>query len=546
MKGRKTNQLLGVVNILVGILICIYVYIFKEYSVEFTRHHKLIFNTAKTGINVLVSLVVIYNLIFAIVNRKNKRLLVYYLLSLFTLMIFNEYSYVYSIFPILSGILLYIFMIKNNYIEKESSFSITISVLLILLTLGASSGIIMYNPIGEYMKNQERISLNLIKYDEEFFKYISPVEIEDKYINVKENGKWGFVNKEGEEIIPFDYDFATPFYKITAFDKEFEVAGVSKNKVTTIILKNKREVMSYNSEYESSDPKGKLEEFEEVLKTTLKQKEIILDNDSNFQSLLKKKVYNEDTENKNYTYRFEFSNKYDVLVIESQMGNKPKFKFASRQNTKDTIDINAENLLYDKTGLYVYKNGYLPFYSRSENIQGWFDEEGNRKKIEGSFQILDIDKDKILIKNYKKEVVYFIDYNMNEISQMYKEVIPFDNKYIVRYNDGDSKWTIIDNKLQKYVNEEWDIFTNRFLGEEIYLFANINENLEIDDNNYVKIDFALFKKDFTLFRSNTYREIYDLFYKVKNQEDSNEYYEFINSIKSGKIIYPGDQYYNKK
>ena len=47
----------------------------------------------------------------------------------------------------------------------------------------------------------------------------------------EKTGKWGYINKKGEQKIDFKYDFATPFYKIKSFDKEFEVASVSEGNI---------------------------------------------------------------------------------------------------------------------------------------------------------------------------------------------------------------------------------------------------------------------------------------------------------------------------
>jgi len=44
---------------------------------------------------------------------------------------------------------------------------------------------------------------------------------------VSKNGKWGFINKKGEIIIPLEYDNVTNFYenesKVSKGDKKFKI-----------------------------------------------------------------------------------------------------------------------------------------------------------------------------------------------------------------------------------------------------------------------------------------------------------------------------------
>ena len=51
----------------------------------------------------------------------------------------------------------------------------------------------------------------------------------DAYINVKKDGKFGYINQNGKIVIDFSFDFASPFVLINEYDKTFEVALVSEN-----------------------------------------------------------------------------------------------------------------------------------------------------------------------------------------------------------------------------------------------------------------------------------------------------------------------------
>lgn len=544
MKGRKTNLIIAFTNILISVMFLVYIYLYKENAITFTRHHKLIFDYIKGGMLVILITGLLSNFVYLIGNIKNGKLYIYYMLTFGSLLYLFQLEYIYSIFLIVPALLIIKYMKRNNYIEKENNNIIMYNIFLILSIVFLTFSLLTYKQIGAFLKKKENV--NLIKYEADYFKYITPPEKEEIYINMQNSeGLWGYVNVKGEEKIEFKYDYATPFYTIKVFDKEFEIAGVTQKSITTLILKNKREVMSFNSEYDNENKLAKLKEFEEVLKNELKLTDIKEEAQIQYKNLKKKKIYEEkDAENKQYTYRYDYSEKYDLLVYESQIGNKTIYKFANKDNVKETIDINAENLIYDKSGLYVFENGYMPFYSPSKQEQGWFDKEGKRKKITGKIQILDVTEDKILIKNYNKDIVYFVDYNINQISNTYKEVVKHKEHYIVK-NSETNKWTIIDKNFAKVINEEYDVFSDKFLTEGGYLFANISTGLDIDEFGYIKINYLLVTDDFKNIKTD-FKNIYNLYYRLENKENENIYYDLVDKIKKGDVTYPGDLYYKTK
>ena len=75
---------------------------------------------------------------------------------------------------------------------------------------------------GEENKNE-------LAYKSDYFKYITELGIEDVYINIKKDGKYGYINQNGEVVIDFLYDYASPFVGITAYNKHFDIALVCQN-----------------------------------------------------------------------------------------------------------------------------------------------------------------------------------------------------------------------------------------------------------------------------------------------------------------------------
>ena len=133
MKGKKTNVFLGILNIMLGILLIIYVfYMMSNNRLELTRHQRLVINIQHNiifGVTIVVSII---NLIFSLFNMKKGYYFVFYLFSLVGRVTFFAPSYIYPIFVIGSGILIIRTLSKNNYIEKDNFLASTI----ILIMMG--------------------------------------------------------------------------------------------------------------------------------------------------------------------------------------------------------------------------------------------------------------------------------------------------------------------------------------------------------------------------------------------------------------------------
>ena len=78
----------------------------------------------------------------------------------------------------------------------------------------------------------------------------------------------------------------------------------------------------------------------------------------------------------------------------------------------------------------MFSNGYLPFYKRSEGIQGWYTKETKRVEMNGNIQILEFYDDKILIKDYDQGILYFANENGEKISPNYKDIFVLRDSYI--------------------------------------------------------------------------------------------------------------------
>ena len=184
MKGKKTNIFLGILNIILGLLLIMYVwYMLHNNKLELTRHQRFVMNIEHNiifGISVVICFI---NFVFSIFNMKKGYYFVFYLFSLVGIITFFTPSYIYPIFTIISGILIIRTLSKNNYIEKDNFFASTIIIIMMGIIGLSAISLSQYKKIAEYIKKREDI--NLTAYNPEYFKYVEEIPDKSIYINVK-------------------------------------------------------------------------------------------------------------------------------------------------------------------------------------------------------------------------------------------------------------------------------------------------------------------------------------------------------------------------
>lgn len=535
MKGKKTNIFLGILNIILGLLLIMYVwYMLHNNKLELTRHQRFVMNIEHNiifGISVVICFI---NFVFSIFNMKKGYYFVFYLFSLVGIITFFTPSYIYPIFTIISGILIIRTLSKNNYIEKDNFFVSTIIIIMMGIIGLSAISLSQYKKIAEYIKKREDI--NLTAYNPEYFKYVEEIPDKSIYINVKLNGKYGYINKSGETKIDFKYDYATPFYKIRAYDKTFELAAVSIKNTTDVIMKNERKVMSYNSEYANEDHEGKRDEFVKILKDVIGEKNPELEVSNKYNGFATRNIY-EDTKNSNEK-RYQFTDKYDVLIQKSEITEKEIYTLVTKRdllkNSKskgDYIKLNAEQLIHDDNYLYVYNNGFLPYFSPSKKEQGWFNLQGKKYTLNNNVQIEVFEDKRLAIKRKPRKITYFAsneDEDLKAISPIYKEVIPDGDNYIVK--NMNEKWQIVDKNFQPRTKLEYDIFISTLITEGIYIFANIDNGIEIDDYGYAKLRYTMIDRNLNVIGTNL-EEMYNFNIKYLNRNSDEEYRRYIEKLK---------------
>lgn len=558
MGGKITNILIGMSNIFVGLLIFIYEYVNIKGAVEFSKYQNEIMRIFKYILFGYILLNAIINFVYTFFNKMEPKLKKSYILFMPIVGYLIYPHFAFGIIGIIAGIVLIINIFRKNFVEADNNISSSISGVLILISITFGICIFFNNQFADGLKARDQVGLKL--YDDKFFELVKPVENEDakyrfKYINLKRDEKFGYINEHGETLIDFKLDFATPFYLIEKNDQKYYIAGFTKGDITEIVLKNERVIMSYKSEKEIYDYSARIKEFENIVKEKIKPGIMQLEIPKTDNYYVYSPVYKEDSREerekkkdkrgKAWTYRYDYNEKYDFLVTESNMGYDSKYELANKDDLSKRLELNAENIIYDKDKLYTLPGGYIPFFNPKEKVSGYFDQNGKRKKLQGNAKILYVEKDRVLIKNEVKNSAYFIDSaSGKEVSPSFKEIIvdELNSRYIVKNNND--KWMLLNKNLERVFQEEFDIVKTDLLKAGIYVFGNFPEDIKVNEYNYIKIDYIFANNKMEVI-SKGVNFFYDSFDQIQkkniNPNDFEEIKKQIATVKPNEIL---NKYYD--
>ena len=544
MKGKFVNVCMALLNIFLGVLIIIYNMNIPSEITEFTVQELQIINIAQILTYILFGITTVLNIIHFFLDIRNNSRKTGYLIAIFSIsFVFIKLTPI-AIFSILGGLIIFFTTLKIRWVETNNFTAISIITILVILGLVIIAISFLYEDLGDYIRDKE--NENETAYKDTYFKYITELEEDaEVYINVEKDGKFGYINLEGEIVIDFEYDYASPFVSITVFDKNFDIALVCQDTRTLIILKNKREVLTYQSESLNDNYAAKIEELEDIYYNTLGQTEEMEFeiNTLEIESICKVPSYDELSDS--YTYRYDLNDDYDLIITESNLGLGNTYELAYKDDLSIRISLDCEELDYDENYLYIYRNGNIPFYDVSQNKQGWFTSYGRKITLSGNAQIIDFFGDYILIKNHNDDTIYFIDEEGTIVSDIYKEVfICNDERFIVK--NENNKYIVINSSFEKVFDGEWDFVNTSLLSSNLYIFGTINDNISFSNFDYAEnLNLQILNEDGNVIIDNA-QQIYNIEYKISDDDSlsySEKYSEFLNNLKTMNVAYVGDQFY---
>ncbi len=542
MRGKIVNLSIGCMNILYSILLLIYImYIPKEIT-DFTIQELSVVNIILKSIYIIMAIIFVIDIFQYRNNRDNNRMKTGYLFGFFSIFFIIIKEPAIAAFTIISGIIVIIETLKDTVVEIDSTTAISLISLLLVIIVILIGTSIFYKNIGQYIKNRE--NKDALAYKKEYFKYITELDITEPYINLKKGEKYGYINSKGDTVIDYIYDYASPFININVYNKNFQVALVSENGMSKIIMKNKRVVLSYMSESSNDNYEAKMKELEDIYINVLGQGgKMRTEIENKTDQITKVSVYEEIPQD--YTYRYNYNDEYDVVITESNLGFGNKYELAKKDNLNIRISLDCSNLDYDEKYLYLYKNGSIPFFDISEKQQGWFTSYGKKVTMSGKAQILEfIDENQILIHNYNDNTIYFINRDGEILSDIYKDIYIAQDKYIVK--NTNNKYVVLNKEYKKIFEQEYDIIDPFLVQYGLYICANTDEAIEFNNYNFAQMKWKIINEEGRIILDNI-KQIYLNYYKISNNKDIpyvTRYEQFLNDLKDIKFNFVGDKFYN--
>lgn len=542
MRGKVVNLCIAGMNILFGILIGIYTMYIPQELAELTVQETKVKETILKVIYFYILIVGAIDIYQYRNHRDNPKIQTGYLFGIFSLSFILIKFPIVTILPIISGLIIAINTLKDNVVDLDSTAAISVSIVLCVAIIITGVISVSYENMGQYIKNRE--NKNAQSYSSDFFKYITELDITDPFINVKKDGKYGYIIPSGKVVIDYKFDYASPFINVTLYNKDFQIALVCEDGMSKIIMKNQRLVMSYMSETSDEDYEAKMKELENIYKETLGQGgEMQTEVEASNSNIRKIKKYEELSDS--YTYRYDYNDEYDIIVTESNLGLEDKFELAKKDNLDIRIDLDCDSLDYDGRYLYLYSNGTIPFYDLDAKEQGWFTSYGKKNTMTGKAQILDYWDDRILLRNYNDDTVYFVDTSGEKISETYKDICIASDGYIVK-NDKD-KYMVIDKEFNKMFEEEFDVIDSSIAEYGLYICTNLeNKSVEFTDYNYAKLSWKILNSKGETLLDNL-EQVYSKNYRISNDKDVAyviRYQELYDSLKDAEYSFVGDKFYS--
>lgn len=544
MRGKLVNAIVGGMNFVFGILALLFKFYLPSLSVATQQEIKVV-TEVNSYVFILMIVVALFNFVTLIFNCKDKVFLFSYVLAILSsCFYFLDFNYI-GVLYILAALLIEIQVLRENVIFTNSTiYIVCVSVVIVAIGIAAVNLLTYKDRVEKIVKQEAK---GYVEYQESYFKNISVLDEDAEfYINVKRDGKWGYVNSNGDVKIDFEYDYASPFITISKYDKNFDIALVCKDDVSSIILKNKRNVMTFKNEISIDDYDAQFQKLKDLYVDTFKQTDDIENNinlvdTSNMKSI---DAY------EGFSYRYPFNDEYDIYITVSQIGGKNRYEFLKKDNPNVKVSIDCDNLKFDEKHLYVFSNGYLPFYKTSENIQGWYTKETKRVEINGNIQILDFFDENILMKDYDSGTLYFANEDGNRISPIYKDIFILNDMYIVK--NEENKYIIIDKQFNKVLDIEYDYMNPILLNNGILICANLPAKVNFNSygfpNNmsYDLIDvygkkITLKNVDGSVIDNPSYTEVFYL----SNKKTVSNYDSYISNLTDIKYDFIGDEFYKK-
>ena len=309
---------------------------------------------------------------------------------------------------------------------------------------------------------------------------------------VEENGKFGFINGSGEEVIPCEYDivsyfFATKYmptrcyFALAEKDNEFYIVS-NKNEKINISEKKYMEFFyedvwkSTNTLYneQANTNRGYVETFSFMVPLYFNEYISIDKQEILFARESKINLYdNPDAKryiNNQFVMELKTVNNYEELLEKYENINGEKdniFNIKVRKSTGEVTSSTEYIPGYKDNVIETFSDGSIEFISLDGNVHGWYDVNGNKVSIPSEYIIDDIINNKVFLYKYGDtgEIFYILDYVTGNI---------INTDYYVTTNNGciyvdeNNKMSLYDKNLKKISNDYDRIIANWLIDVKSY------------------------------------------------------------------------------
>ena len=518
---------------------------------------------------IIPGVIFIIALIVEVLKNKRKKNIIFYTLAIILsiiIILIEEISDLASvIWFIISAIMMFIYT-KESIDDNKAKRIIAVTLLGIIITFGAF-----------YIARVTVMIAKLYEIDRETVQFIEQIreglENEDlesnELILVNRNNKWGYINKDGEEIVPCQYDVISDynsmltFYKIVVAKKEDTYHILTRNG-KLLATSVGRPLPFVNEKWEEDTLKENENNYtyflvgvQNILLMCLDEYDTIEQSSLNLSLSLSSYVEDipyEDMYGKTYyinpvshsynekfnsVYEYELKNgeKLYVEEFEDDEGEE-KYNIQIKRNNQIIETIENVEMFFGNTSegegaILTYISGDIPFVDTEKGIQGYYSiNEGMSKYLGGKYQILDKKDDLIVVRDYNNPN-NVRDYIMNsitgEVLYIAKNISAYQCGYVIqKYNN---KVVYCDNQLNE-VTREFDLICLVENGEVLICGDNSN------NGEYVVYTEGLSREDIMAEGIPYYNREYSLYDIEGNRLTDYTYQvmkdEFLNKQYSGK------------
>lgn len=303
--------------------------------------------------------------------------------------------------------------------------------------------------------------------------------IQEFYIPISNNGKYGFINENGQEKIACEYDRITMFLKLeknnetfyTAFaqkgedyyiiSKENDIIKLNDTKQLENIMKGSNEISSQMIDFYEEKDVADVHLFTLQANVWMKGNLTIQPRKYEYPAQENIKLQKQGTayyyNTDNYSMRIE---PLEIFDVESG-DNYTYCNITMNKNNDNQIykESTYQEAIYgldeERNEITLLSDGYIMFKSFDEKTGGWYNNNGDKVNISlKDFEISDVRSNKIILSKYieKDEKIEYAIVDLEGNLILYTDTLYwFENTYWVK--NAQNKMIMVDKNFNKISNE---------------------------------------------------------------------------------------------